>query len=86
MMPLIRPVGGGTLISMGRVRTNVRVGRRNYWTLFDTGARITYVIPSVARGLAKARLPSTLTAALGGAVRKVTSTCVLVARIELWAS
>ncbi len=33
---------------MGRVRANVVVAERNCWTLFDTGARNTYVVQDIA--------------------------------------
>lgn len=35
---------------MGRVRANIRVRRRDRWTLFDTGARSTYILTRAARG------------------------------------
>ncbi len=33
---------------MGRVRENIEINGRQCWTLFDTGARNTYVVPEVA--------------------------------------
>lgn len=33
---------------MGRIRENIDVKGQKFWTLFDTGARNTYVVPSVA--------------------------------------
>jgi hypothetical protein len=57
---------------MGRVREPIQVNGRKYWTLFDTGARNTYVIPAVAAHLATARLPKPFRSALGGGVKKAT--------------
>jgi hypothetical protein len=34
--------------AMGRVREHIRVNGKQCWTLFDTGARNTYVVPAVA--------------------------------------
>ena len=64
---------------MGRVREDIRVNGRKCWTLFDTGARNTYVIPAVASHLAKTKLPKPFRSALGGSIKK-TSTAALLAR------
>ena len=44
---------------MGRIREMIDVNGRNSWTLFDTGARNTYILPAVASVLTvhKARHP-----------------------------
>jgi hypothetical protein len=42
---------------MGRVREYIKVNGRKFWTLFDTEARNTYVVPSVAARLVTFSLP-----------------------------
>jgi len=67
---------------MGRIRQSIKVDGRECWTLFDTGARNTYVIPSVAE-LLKVRVPTpTVRTALGGTVKETNSATVLNAEIE----
>ena len=52
------------------------------WTLFDTGARNTYVTPSVADVLQKSTTPRTMRTALGGGIRETNTAAVLNAEIE----
>ncbi len=66
---------------MGRIKQTIDVDGRSCWTLFDTGARNTYVIPAVARMLKTSPTPGTIRTALGGAVRESTAE-LLEARIE----
>ena len=67
---------------MGRVREAIEVDGTACWTLFDTGARNTYVIPSVARLLKTTETTATFRTALGGGVRETNTSAVLNARIE----
>jgi len=67
---------------MGRVRTAIEVDGTKFWTLFDTGARNTYVVPAVARLLKTGATTATFRTALGGAVRETNTHAVLDARIE----
>ena len=67
---------------MGRVRAAIEVDGTKCWTLFDTGARNTYVTSSVARLLKTSPTPQTLRSALGGAVREIKTEANLHARIE----
>lgn len=67
---------------MGRVREYIRVNGRKCWTLFDTGARNSYVIPAVAALLGPKKLPKPFRPALGGKVRKVTEAVVLNGQIQ----
>ena len=60
----------------------IKVDGRGCWTLFDTGARNTYVIPSVARELKTSKTPLTIRTALGGTVRETNTEAVLHAEIE----
>ena len=60
----------------------IGVDGRECWTLFDTGARNTYVIPSVAQLLNTSSTPRTIRAALGGRVKETNTEAVLHAEIE----
>ena len=67
---------------MGRIRQMIAVDGRKCWTLFDTGARNTYVLPSVAEVLSTSATPRTIRTALGGGVRETNTEAVLHAEIE----
>jgi hypothetical protein len=67
---------------MGRVRENIEVKGQKFWTLFDTGARQTYIVPRVAALLATSQMPKVFRSALGGKVRETTQAAVLDAEIE----
>jgi hypothetical protein len=67
---------------MGRVKELINVKGQKFWTLFDTGARNTYVVPQVAALLSTSQMPKTFRSALGGKVREATHAAVLDAEIE----
>ena len=67
---------------MERIREHIKVNGRTFWTLFDTGARNTYVVPAVASLLATTKLPKTFRSALGGTVKKATKAAVLNAEVQ----
>jgi hypothetical protein len=67
---------------MGRIREFIEVNGNKYWTLFDSGARNTYVTPRVASHLATTELPKALKSALGGGIQKTSKAALLVARVE----
>jgi hypothetical protein len=67
---------------MGRIREHIKVNGRKCWTLFDTGARNTYVLPEVAAQLATTDLPKPFRSALGGKVRKATRAALLNAQVQ----
>jgi hypothetical protein len=67
---------------MGRIRQMVKVDGRECWTLFDTGARNTYVIPSVAQVLKTSPTPRTFRSALGGEVKETNTAALLEAEIQ----
>jgi Aspartyl protease len=67
---------------MGRIREFIRVNGKKCWTLFDSGARNTYVTPQVAAHLATTQLPKALKSALGGGVKKASKAALLVAKVE----
>jgi hypothetical protein len=67
---------------MGRIKQTIKVDGQECWTLFDTGARNTYVIPSVARVLSTSPTPRTIRTALGGGVKETNTEAFLHAEIE----
>ena len=67
---------------MGRIRQYIRVDGKKFWTLFDTGARNTYIVPAVASLLATAKLSTPCRSALGGKVRKAMKGAVLNALVQ----
>jgi hypothetical protein len=68
--------------AMGRIKQKIRVDGQECWTLFDTGARNTYVIPSVAQVLTTSAMLHAFRTALGGAVRETNTSAILEAEIE----
>src|SRR5438552_859896 len=67
---------------MGRVRQTIKVDGQECWTLFDTGARNTYVTPSVARVLQTSTMAHAFKTALGGGVKETKTSAILEAEIE----
>jgi len=67
---------------MGRIRQAIRVGGRECWTLFDTGARNTYVVPEVASTLKTSRVEPPFRSALGGEVKQTNQTALLEGEVE----
>ena len=70
------------VILMGRVREYIEVKGHKFWTLFDTGARNTYVVPQVAALLATSKLAKPYPTALGGSVKKAKESALLEGKIE----
>ena len=66
---------------MGRVRENIEVNGRQCWTLFDTGARNTYIVPEVAPLLLPFNLKVPHKSAMGGGVKEAKQAAVLEATI-----
>ena len=67
---------------MGRIRQMINVHGRESWTLFDSGARNTYIIPSVASVLTTSESPHPFRTAIGGAVQETNKTALLEAEVE----
>jgi hypothetical protein len=67
---------------MGRVPEFIEVKGQKFWTLFNTGARNTYVVPQVAALLATSTMPVPFRNALGGKVQAATQAAILDAEIE----
>jgi len=76
------PSQGYTGNRMGRIRKAIKVNGRECWTLFDTGARNTYVVPEVAVLLATSKTPRPFRSAIGGEVRETTTAALLEAEVE----
>jgi len=67
---------------MGRIRQYIEVGDKEHWTLFDSGARNTYVTKEVAANLPRFQLDTPNQVALGGKVHYVNEDCRLVCKIK----
>ncbi len=67
---------------MGRVREAIKVDGRECWTLFDTGALNTYVVPGVARLLTTHRLAHPFRSAIGGGTKETQTSALLEAEVE----
>jgi len=66
---------------MGRIRQMIRVDGRDSWTLFDSGARNTYIVPDVAKHLQTADLPRPTYTKLGGETKRSSRVAVLVGEV-----
>ena len=67
---------------MGRIRQMIKVDGRQCWTLFDTGARHTYVVPAVAELLLTHKMSHVFRSSLGGGVKETDTAAMLEAEIE----
>jgi hypothetical protein len=67
---------------MGRIRQMITVDGREFWTLFDSGARNTYLIQSVSSLLTTSKVKKPFRTAIGGEVKESTETALLEAEIE----
>src|SRR5882672_132437 len=67
---------------MGRIRQMIAVDGRKCWTRFDSGARNTYIIPSVAEVLKTSATPRTIRTALGGTVKESNRAALLEGEIQ----
>lgn len=67
---------------MGRIRKMIDVLGRDSWTLFDSGARNTYVVPEVAARLSTTNLPSPMHTQLSGETKTSKQAAILVGTIE----
>ncbi len=67
---------------MGRIKQPIKVDGRDCWTLFDTGARNTYVTSTVAKGLTTSVKPRTIRTALGEEIKETNTAAILEAEIE----
>jgi hypothetical protein len=68
--------------AMGRIRLDIKINGGSYWTLFDSGARNSYLVDAAARGLERRDLPTPRAAALGGREHRVRQVCLVIAEVE----
>ena len=73
---------GSDVKLVGRVRADLEVEGRPFWTLFDTGARNTYVVEEVAALCLTFSMPRAEPVALGGRTHQINRSCVLLASVE----
>ncbi len=67
---------------MGRIFEMVQVDGRKFWTLFDTGAKHTYVVPAVARLMTRRKIAHVFRSAIGGKVQKSDTMVLLEAKVQ----
>ena len=67
---------------MGRIREVIAVDGRECWTLFDSGARNTYVVPAVAELLKTSTTPRAIRTAIGGTVKESNRAALLEGQIQ----
>jgi hypothetical protein len=67
---------------VGSIREMIKVNGWEFWTLFDSGSRNTYVVPEVAAMLTTSRFEVPFRSALGGEIKESTATAILEAEIE----
>ncbi len=68
--------------TVGRIREMITVDGRECWTLFDTGARNTYVVPAVAELLVTEEATHPFRTGLGGGIKESRRTAILHAEVE----
>ena len=67
---------------MGRIRQKIKVNERECWTLFDSGARNTYLIESVSSLLTTSKIKKPFRSVLVGQIQEASETILLEAEIE----
>ena len=67
---------------MGRIRRNIKVDGRQCWTLFDSGARNTYVASSVAGPLSIYKAARPIRSAIGGHTRETDTAAMLEGEVD----
>jgi hypothetical protein len=67
---------------MGRIRQAIQVRGRDFWTLFDSGARNSYIVPAVASLVPTSKVDRPFRSRLGGSVKESKETAILEAEVE----
>src|SRR5688572_15639343 len=67
---------------MGRIRQYIEIEGHKFWTLFDTGAINTYIVPAVAALVPTKKLAKPYATALGGSTKKAHESALLEGKIE----
>lgn len=62
---------------MGRIRKNIVIDNKNYWTLFDSGSRNNYIIKRICKNLPAFHLLKPQPVSLGGKAHKVDTICFI---------
>jgi hypothetical protein len=60
----------------------IKVDGREFWTMFDSGARNTYVLPSVAKLLMTAKVSPPFRSLIGGGVKESDTDAILQAQVQ----
>lgn len=67
---------------MGRIREGIVIAGQKRWTLFDSGARHSYIVADAAPAADTKSLPVERTMALGGKTHEVREVCLVFAEVE----
>ncbi len=67
---------------MGRIKQNIEVNGKQFWALFDTGSRNTYVVKTVAEGFGITKISKPRKVALGGKEHLLNNGFFLLANID----
>jgi len=67
---------------MGRIRKNIEVSGKQFWTLFDTGSRNTYVVNTVAEGFNISQISKSRKVSLGDKEHLLNKVFLLQAKVE----
>ncbi len=67
---------------MGRIKSELDVQGRKCWTLFDSGARYSYILRNATAGLDVQHLPVPRATALGGRSHQIKDVCLVFARVD----
>jgi hypothetical protein len=73
-------VRGRTIV--GRIRLDLEIDGRDCWTLFDSGARASYIRRAAVQGLPSVALPKPRRTRLGGAVHEIRESCLVPAKLD----
>ena len=76
------PATANGMTVIGRIRLDMEVDGRACWTLFDSGARATYIRRGAVQGLPSVTLPKPRRTRLGGAVHEIRESCLAPAKLE----
>lgn len=67
---------------MGRIREAIQVRGRDCWTMFDSGARDSYIVPAIAALVPTSQLDQSFRSRLGGSIKESKQAAHLDALVE----